>query len=599
MNWAPHRPAPLVCATALASAWLLAGAQLPPAGQPFDTLLDEVRQAQQAQDHERLKTLYAEMAALRPGDPQSQRGLGLACYLTGDYDGAVSALERADALEPGMAGVALYLAIGYYRSNRFPEALEAVERAPELESGEPMARFWQGASNRALGRLAEAIPPLEEALASGGPNAEVLQLLTRTYSEHAAEWFRRLLSGAGSSPAARLLRAEELAVDGIHQAALQELDTALDHAPRLAGLHLAKGQILWSRQEYSEGVGEFRLELENDPVSAEARLRLGAYLLDRGSAAEAIKHLRLAKRYRPDDRRIGQLLTQAQNAAGPGPARHPVVQTPAPFSESTLEAALALYRAGEARGAAAVLERHLSARPASLEARRLLAHCHMAVGNLRPAASHLGRVLDTVPDDPETLYRLGKVYEDLASAAADRLFDIDPTSASIRLLRGESFERGPRFDFDRALEEFVEATKLDPAQAGVHQAIGRVLFKMRRFDEAVPHLEAALARNPGHGIASYLLGKIKLQQGQREQAIRSLRAAVRARPGLADARRDLAGALVREGELEEGIRIYEDLLETQSGDASLHALLATAYRRAGRTEDAKEQANKARALARR
>lgn len=562
----------------------------------LDGLLAELEEAQREQDQERLRSIYAKLAELQPRNPEFQRGLGLICYLQGDFPGATAALERAVSLNPGMPGVRLYLGISYYRTNRFAEALASLARAPELESDDPTALYWQGATYRALGRLAEAISSLEAAHSADRNNLDILQLLVRSQSEHAAECLRQLLAVAAASPPGRLLRAEELAMDGVGDAALRELDTALAEDPGLAGLRRAKGELLWSREQYEAGAEQFRLELENDPYSVESHVRLGRFFLDLDNSAAALGHLEQAQRFGPSDGRVGELLEEA--LAAEGTVRNPRVQTgdSRPVSGAGLPAAREAYRRGDPEHAAVLLERLLELRPESVAARRLLVRCRLAVGSIGQAVTELRQILKSEEDDPEALYLLGRSFERLASDNVQKLFDANPRSGAVRLLRGESFERGPRYEFERALVEFRAASKLDPEDPGVHHAIGRILFKLKRFDEAIPHLEAALGLNRGHAMASYLLGRIRLLQGDRGAAIKLLRVAVDARPDLSDARRDLARALVLEGHHEEGIRIYRGLVEEGPPDASLHALLATAYRRAGRIQEAKAEAARARQI---
>ena len=578
----------------IAGATLLGAAQADPAQQRLDELLAEAGRAQQEQDHARLRTIYAEIAALQPANPEVQRGLGLACYLQGDFDTAIQAFERAASLQPDLAGVRLYLGISYYRKNRFSEALSELEQAPELLEDDPTARYWQGAAYRALGRLSEAIRALEAARAKTGTNLEVLELLARAYAEHSSVWFRRLMSVAGESPSARLLKAEELVMDGAEHAALKELDAALDENPRLGGLHRLKGQILWSREEYENGAEEYRLELENDPFSVEAHIRLGAYLLDVGDPSAALGHLRLAQRNGPAHDRVGELLDEALRAGGTEPTSQSSSRGPAPVTNPTLEDGRDAYGRGEASQAAQLLEAVLTERPGSTAARRILARCYLAEGRMEPAATQLQEILASTEDDPEALLLMGRIYESLAAQTIEQLFELSPDSPGVRLLRGESFERGPRYEFERALAEFRKARDLTPADPAAHHALGRVLFKMKRFDEAIPHLEATLGINREHGMANYLLGKIRLLQGDRPGAIESLGVAVKARPGLADAQRDLARALVLEGRYDEGIQLYNALLDADATDTSLHALLAAAYRRAGRMQEAKLHAEKAR-----
>ena len=316
LSWKPALCAGLLLATAQAVYTAPQGDD-PDGARRLDWLRAELAAARQAQDPSRLRAAYEELAALQPDNSEFHRGHGLAAYLSGDYQQAIAALTRAADLEPDLAGARLYLSMSLYRTNRFQEALEAVDQSPELAASQPAALYWKGASHRALRQLAPAIAALEAARRGSEPDPNLLQLLTRSYSERSSELLRRLLSTSPDSAAARLLKAEELAMDGVDQAALRELDTALSASPGFIGLHLAKGGILWAQEEYEAGAAEFRLELDNDPLSLEASLRLAAYHLDQGDSGEARALLRRVGRYSPPDDRIAELAAAAEQSSTP------------------------------------------------------------------------------------------------------------------------------------------------------------------------------------------------------------------------------------------------------------------------------------------
>ena len=562
----------------------------------LDALFAEVKEAEQAQDLVRLRTAYRQLAELLPEDAAIRRGLGLACYLSGDYEAAIEPLALASRLQGDLPGARLYLGISYYRTNRFAAALDSLEQSPELAGGDPTARYWQGATFRALGRLPEAIEFLALARDGAPRNLDTLRMLTRAHSEYSAQLLRHLLEAAPGSAPAKLLRAEELAMDGVYEAASREVDAVLQAEPDLIGAHLVKGQILWSQQRYREGAKEFRRELEYDPFSGAAHFQLGAYLLDSGQDGRAQWHLRQAERFGVESDQLEPLMQRAASA-GVSPEPPPAIDEQRDPSEGdSLPDALSAFRQGQAEASARMLERVLSAQPDSVQARLLLARSLFVDGRTDSAGEHLSDILAARPDEPEALYLLGKTYETLASQSAARLFEFNPEGAGVRLLRGESFERGPKNDFESALAEFRMAETLNPDEPGVQHAIARVLYKMNRYDEAVPHLQAVLSRNRSHGTANFLLGRIQLRQGDREAAIKSLQAAVEARPGLSTAKRDLAQALVLAGRTDEGIALYEQLVTQGVSDSSLHALIAVAYRKAGKLDKAKEHAALARRL---
>ncbi len=93
-------------------------------------------------------------------------------------------------------------------------------------------------------------------------------------------------------------------------------------------------------------------------------------------------------------------------------------------------------------------------------------------------------VVDRAPDDPAALYELGEIYAVLSRQTADTLLRLYPDSYRARRLRGEAFEKGARLEFDKALAEFQKAAELRPDGPGVQYAVGRVLWKMNRFDSS-------------------------------------------------------------------------------------------------------------------
>jgi tetratricopeptide (TPR) repeat protein len=255
---------------------------------------------------------------------------------------------------------------------------------------------------------------------------------------------------------------------------------------------------------------------------------------------------------------------------------------------------------GMPRAAAVELRQALAKRPADVGLQRLLVEVERAAeADSLPAAVRIDGPQLPAPaeaDDPDALYLLGKAYHARSSEVGHRLFELHPNSYRVRLMRGEAFEKAGRQDYANALEEYRAALKLNPHVPGAHYAIGRILWKLRRWDEALPYLEKELAGNPHHALANYYLGSSHLSLGAAGRAIPYLEAALRARPDLTQARRDLGKAHARNGNYDAAIASYRRALETDPDDAGLHALLAVAYRASGQIEDARRSAEMAREL---
>jgi tetratricopeptide (TPR) repeat protein len=199
-------------------------------------------------------------------------------------------------------------------------------------------------------------------------------------------------------------------------------------------------------------------------------------------------------------------------------------------------------------------------------------------------------------DDPDALYVLGKSHEARAAAVGSRLFELYPKSYRARLMRGEAYEKGSPPEYEKALDEYRMALALKPDLPGVQYAVGRILWKLRRWDEAIPPLRMELQRNPNHGLAHYYLGNSYLSLDDQENAIAHLEAATRARPDLTQAYRDLGRALARSGRHEAAIGAFRKALERDPEYPGVHAQMAVAFRVLGRIEEAERAAEAARAL---
>jgi tetratricopeptide (TPR) repeat protein len=245
-------------------------------------------------------------------------------------------------------------------------------------------------------------------------------------------------------------------------------------------------------------------------------------------------------------------------------------------------------------------------RPVDTNARQLLAELESLTDGVESPSGRIavnGNLADTPPptdagvlDDPDALYALGKSHQARSAAVGNRILERYPDSYRARLMRGEAYEKGQPPDYDRALEEYRLALALERDLPGVQYAVGRILWKMRRWDEAVPYLKNELQRNPNHALANYYLGNSYLSLGDQERSIAYLEAAVRARPDLAQAHADLGRALAGAGRHEAAIAAFRKALQSDPEYPGIHAQMAVAFRALGRFEEAQRAADTAREL---
>lgn len=97
----------------------------------------------------------------------------------------------------------------------------------------------------------------------------------------------------------------------------------------------------------------------------------------------------------------------------------------------------------------------------------------------------------------------------------------------------ELLERG---DFAAAAVPLRKVAAREPEKTSVREALGRALFRSRRFGEAAREFEAVVERYPTNDFAQFCLGRSLALCGREEQARRHLALAANLRPDRGDYR---------------------------------------------------------------
>lgn len=550
-----------------------------------EQLIRLARAAEQRQDYAGAAAAYEKLVGLRPKDAVAHQSLGLAWYLHGNYAKAITPLERALTLNPRLWAARLYLGISYYRTNQFRKAVVSLELAEQAKPGDAMVLYWLGASQLALKDFAQATQKLRQASSVAPKDAEVCYTLARAYAAYAGFLLDQLVQTAPDSGSAKLVRAEDFWQEKLAQPALDLLSEAIEAQPGLPGLHLAIGEILWQERKFQEAAEEFEKELKLDPASPQAHQRLAAYHQTNANPDRARSHLEYLARLRPKDPAFAEWRRPAARSSS---AERPDSGSKSALSAADLKPAFALYARAEIAQTIAFLKLQLRSKPGDLEARRLLVRCLLVDEQFSQAVSALQELLKVRPQDAEALYLLAKTYEALASQVVQKMTTLEPGSYRVRLLEGEAHEKSVRREYSEALTKYLEALALKPEAPGVAFAVGRILWKMNRFDEAVAYLEKELALNPHHGLANYYLGNIYLSRADHQRALACLDAAVQAQPGLIQAHRDRGRVLANLKRYPEAIDAFQRVAQATPEDSSIHALMATTYRAMGKLEEARQ-----------
>jgi protein O-mannosyl-transferase len=139
---------------------------------------------------------------------------------------------------------------------------------------------------------------------------------------------------------------------------------------------------------------------------------------------------------------------------------------------------------------------------------------------------------------------------------------------------------------DEAMEQLRRALQLNPGYPEAHNNLGTVLQRVGRLAEAREHFEEALRLKPSYPDACYNLGMNLEEAGRYDEAIRQFERALRLRPDFAQAQFDLGTALQRSGRLAEAREHYEQALRIRPDYAEAHNNLGINLGEAGKYDEA-------------
>ncbi len=191
----------------------------------------------------------------------------------------------------------------------------------------------------------------------------------------------------------------------------------------------------------------------------------------------------------------------------------------------------------------------------------ILGRWHGDQGRHREALPHLQACLRRCPSFSEAIVRLvqcqlavGEAGEArrLLAAALQSCWFAQEQSAGLLLLLGECAERNG--DLETAARDFAMAVEVAPEQPVAHNRLGAALIELRRFEEALPHLEAAAAA--GLALAHTNLGICHFHRGDAQRALQHFANAAQQLPNdaLAQANYDKARAAIGAASNGSGLR---------------------------------------------
>jgi superkiller protein 3 len=246
-------------------------------------------------------------------------------------------------------------------------------------------------------------------------------------------------------------------------------------------------------------------------------------------------------------------------------------------------------RSGEASAQSGSKVEHQAESPADLNALLQQAEDALEKKDYQTALSPLQTVTRAAPDSADAWFYLGYAYHGLhqevdARAAYEKAVQLNPelyqAQANLGLLLFAMK------DFPGALPHLQKAVALKPGNARPHVDLGVALEADGQTSAAETELRQALQLDPKLEAAAYRLGKLELDEKQYRAAAGDFEKVLVLNPGHAEAEMGLASAYEGVGQSADAEQHFENYLKLRPADASVRFHLARLYLQENKSDPA-------------
>jgi tetratricopeptide (TPR) repeat protein len=250
---------------------------------------------------------FRSILALEPGNLDALGNLGVLLYFQGDYAGAISQLQAALKLNPGLWKIQALLGMAQKRTGDSGGSMANLEqsfprledRGIQIEVGMELVEMY--ASREELEKAAHVLQVLHEKFPT---DIGILFASYRIYSDLAGEAMLSLSLVAPQSAQMHQLMAHELARQGQIDGAIRNYREAVKINPNLPGLHFELAEALNAsdvQENKHEAKTEYEAALSVDKFDEKSECRLGSIAYYAGDLKGSLSHYSEAVRFQPDD----------------------------------------------------------------------------------------------------------------------------------------------------------------------------------------------------------------------------------------------------------------------------------------------------------
>lgn len=364
---------------------------------------------------------------------------------------------------------------------------------------------------------------------------------------------------------------------------------------------LSKAKTSYSGGDYRAAVIHLKNALQQSPQASEARILLGRTYLKLLDAPAAEHEFKKALQQGATMADVAPLLAQSYLLQGkPKQLLEEIaVNKSAPPKQQAEILAL--------QGDAQLMNRSLDEaeknykQSLELDSKVLggllgLARVALLKGDRESADKFVNKALQQYPDSADALVLNGIVLQQKSDNTAAlqsfvKALKIEP--ANIQALLGKAGVEVANERFDEALADAEQVLKYAPSHPTANYLKAEIYFKRKEFDQSKNSLSQVLKVAPNHPQAQLLMGLTHYVQNNLEQAEFYLLGFSKAAPDHLPARKALAGVYLKLKKPQRAIETLDVIVEKNAKDAQLLALLGSAYLQAGESKKGGEYLQRA------
>ena len=453
-------------------------------------------------------------------EPSTPLDLGIQLLNEGKLDEALKAFENALTLDPGNPLPHYYAGVAYHRKRQPVPAMSSLNRALSLRPGMPEVILEIGSIMEGLG-LFDKAREAYRSVAGGKENAEL--------AGEAEVRLRRLALMEHSRAAGRLFQEKRW------EEALKELALVLTMTPEDAEAHFASGIAYQRLGQFSKAVESFKKVTEINPAHINALMQLAGIFYLMGDYEQAIDIFGKVVSLDSDSPQASEAGERIKEAQKRIETRH------------RFEAAADLIRKEQWSEAIQETRAVLAAEPSNPIALFNLGLIHYHLKDNDAAIEALKQAIAADPKLQKAYFQLGVIYDDLGRFSdaldvygqvltiSEKGSEAEKARARIDIIKplfeveeraGAAKELLTKEDTAGAIKEMeaLVALKLDDPR--LHLSLAVLYIKGGRVKDAAFTLERAATLAPKDPEIRFLLGQIYDGLREYEKSIDAYRAAV-------------------------------------------------------------------------